>query len=1774
MIMKLNWIFELIETKNHRYLLNLWTNYNLVVFLTKILFQQEHFMKLFYFQNWSILFLSRDKNSSKYNGFISYLLFLFIIIILFHIKNKIIIEKKNIYLINILPINYNFIKSINNSLKEYYWSYNINNLKESLLHYLKNNEEEILLLTPIPIKKKNIYEFEFYRGSQWWRYWFVKKLTRIFLSCHLFQPNSILSEIFISLINKDKKDIEFIFCYYIDDLKYKNKEINFNLEKLLVILGNKSVCYIIYTFYKEALTINQDKSLGKLHKLYFKILSNIKDDSARSILMRIIISKQNEKDYKFIYDINNPFINFMNMNKDSKYSEYITFIYNTNINKLNDKLIIFKTSFIQKENKLDTFNLKKSYLYHILMEVFVFNIKRYIYLFLYNLYNIILDIYMGSKLLNNFYSNVESKEIGELFKIILYLIIIEKKFILFHPSDYFIKMNIMNKKKKIFDLVTRLKFIINEKIMMSYTLSYNIEYILFQLQKILDIFTIKDIKLRYLNLIGKDKEFQIEINKAISIVSIIKYTIKKNLSNFEKNKSKDNNNNNFFDPIIYQTNNTYSCKINNLFFEHNNILLRIVKYYYESLFLFLNKSLNYLFINISKIHIYRSKIHIYIYLIKKKKEEYKKEYYVQKEFNLSIRLHEQYNWLETSNSDIVSLKTYFFKINRFKLFKNKNNLWFYHNRVLLLKKKEPYINTYNYNFMYVNLLDSFILSGCKNIFSVSIGKNKYSFYLLNRNIRLPIKSKLIDIDILIDKYLSTSSFIYQLNNLYKYLHFTNITELLLHKYILSNRYIYETYLTKEQVFILEKNNIKSILDINISHLERYALYKYLIINRDSIMGLKYTYFFINKLPLPLFEHFKNQKEQDPILIYKSILKRIFYISRWDRLQAYMPCLLILTSWTYMKLIILDSIYDIFLSSIQNIKYIFYDTMNKLYGFIKFIIHELISNLQYIPINDTFNEILNNILLYKRYKINIKSYTASKNTSKLLCLIFIFIFTQLLFFYQSYCELQKEFEEIKFLIIPSYMMGLKRILSRYPIYKYNSFLVITEKFENYIFLKNFIKIKMWIKIIPNTINRIKFFKNTMLLSNISKYIFYLINKRYKIKKDWINDKIEIWVANNINIFDEEERKFLSQFLTLKEEKHLLNLLSDMDHEFISKNIFSFKINDQPGFISLHYLLDIHQIDINTYIFIFKRYILLERHILLSHFHKIRYSQIFCGFNRSNEKPFSLRLSLSYKGVLVIGSIGTGLSYFMKYITNKPLVPLITIFISKFWGYKQKTTKFKLFDYFDNNVNSVDNTDDIYIKNINMLDMSTASNLDQLGLILQFELAKEISPCIIWIPNIHYLQRSEFNYFYIGVGILDNYLFGDIERSYLGKIIVIASTQIPKKVDPVLIDTNRFNICINIRRLILSQQQKQFFIISYTRGFYFENKMFRANKNKINTGYFAMIDLITIINEVLSLSTTQNSSNIEMNIIISASHIRNWNYISKIISIKKNDLLLYQIGRAFINNVFIRNLLLDPISIYLNNKSCIRWNYFMYKWYLEFGTSIKKLTILFYIFNCFAGLVAKDIFYLYEGDNKIILYEFIDNEFYIVKGLLQLEGDESMYLPNFFGIERYFNNFYNNKITLFNRLKLIYCREWFDKNVYEEEILSLLQFENNDVHNIVWAPSIEQLCDKLYYFIIIGSEYFKYVSSEEYLKGLFFSQTKFPAYTSKCWFINIKKPIYNHRFIIINWFFYIYNTLILYEIYQYLLNIFLYNNILLYKLRKDLLRNKWIFSDEINNNIYNI
>nr|YP_009907304.1 Ycf2 [Heptapleurum actinophyllum]YP_009907324.1 Ycf2 [Heptapleurum actinophyllum]QLI53657.1 Ycf2 [Heptapleurum actinophyllum]QLI53677.1 Ycf2 [Heptapleurum actinophyllum] len=292
-------------------------------------------------------------------------------------------------------------------------------------------------------------------------------------------------------------------------------------------------------------------------------------------------------------------------------------------------------------------------------------------------------------------------------------------------------------------------------------------------------------------------------------------------------------------------------------------------------------------------------------------------------------------------------------------------------------------------------------------------------------------------------------------------------------------------------------------------------------------------------------------------------------------------------------------------------------------------------------------------------------------------------THLLFVSRASSELQTEFEKVKSLMIPSSMIELRKLLDRYPTSEPNSFwlknlfLVALEQLvdsleeiwgsasggnmllggdpaygvksirskKKYLNI-NLIDIIDLISIIPNPINRITFSRNTRHLSHTSKEIYSLIRKRKNVNGDWIDDKIESWVANSDSI-DDEEREFLVQFSTLTTEKRTDQILLSLTHsDHLSKNDSGYQMIEQPGAIYLRYLVDIHKKYLMNYEF--NTSCLAERRIFLAHYQTITYSQTSCGANSfnfpSHGKPFSLRLALSpSRGILVIGSIGTGRSY---------------------------------------------------------------------------------------------------------------------------------------------------------------------------------------------------------------------------------------------------------------------------------------------------------------------------------------------------------------------------------------------------------------------------------------------------------------------------------------------------------------------------------------------------
>nr|YP_010173238.1 hypothetical chloroplast RF2 [Medicago secundiflora]QSJ48419.1 hypothetical chloroplast RF2 [Medicago secundiflora] len=711
------------------------------------------------------------------------------------------------------------------------------------------------------------------------------------------------------------------------------------------------------------------------------------------------------------------------------------------------------------------------------------------------------------------------------------------------------------------------------------------------------------------------------------------------------------------------------------------------------------------------------------------------------------------------------------------------------------------------------------------------------------------------------------------------------------------------------------------------------------------------------------------------------------------------------------------------------------------------------------------------------------------------------------------ELQTEFEEVKSLMIPSYMIELEKLLDRYPISEENSFglrdmfLVTLEHFleerrgsASARSKKKDLNIIDLIRIIPNPINRIAFLRNTRHLSHTSKAIYTSIRKRKNVNSDWIDDKIESWILNSDFVSD-KEREFMVQFSTLTTEKRMDEiLLSLTTSDRFSKNNSGYQMIEQPGTIYLRNLIDIHKKDLLNYEF--NPSCLAERRIFLAHYQTITYSETQCSTNvldfPSHGKPFSLRLALSPpRGILVIGSIGTGRSYLVKYLATNSYVPFITVSVNKFLDNYPKG--FDISDIYDDeddddlfderegtiysilprnedrcyNLDRYDNDylDRNYDSHLEFLSMEDPiredmEKLDRFFLTLQFELAKAMSPCIIWIPNIHDLDGDESND--LSLGLLANSLSRDSEKSSTKNILVIASTHIPQKVDPALIAPNKFNTCIKIRRLLIPHQRKHFFSLARTRGFHLEKKMFDTNGCGSITLGSNVPDLVALTNEALSISIIQKKYIIDTNIIRSALHRQTWDFRSHIRSVQDHGIVFYQIGRAVSQNLLLSNFSIDPISIYMKKKSCKGGDSDLYKWYLELGTSMKKLTILLYLLSCSAGSVAQNLWSLTgpnEKNDGITSYRLLYNDSDLVHGLLEVEGA-------LLGSSQTGSPFNNDEVTFLlrpeprNPINMLqngsrsildhrFLYEKYESGFEEgEEVLDPL--EEDLFNHIVWAP----------------------------------------------------------------------------------------------------------------------
>ena len=1098
----------------------------------------------------------------------------------------------------------------------------------------------------------------------------------------------------------------------------------------------------------------------------------------------------------------------------------------------------------------------------------------------------------------------------------------------------------------------------------------------------------------------------------------------------------------------------------------------------------------------------------------------------------STIFHDQDNWLNPVKPfHRSSLISSFYKANRLRFLNNPHHFCFYCNKRFPFSVEKARIN--NSDFTYGQFLN--ILFIHNKIFSLCVGKKKHAFW--GRDTISPIESQVSNIFIPNDFPQSGGDETY---NLYKSFHFPSRSDPFVRRAIYSIADISGTPLTEGQIVNFERTYCQPLSDMNLSDSEGKNSHQYL--NFNSNMGLIHTPCSEKYLPSEKRKKrslcLKKCVEKGQM--YRTFQRDSAFstLSKWNLFQTYMPWFLTSTGYKYLNLIFLDTFSDLLpilsLSSSQKFVSIFHDIMHGSDISWRILQKKLClrqwkwKQWKWNLISEISSKCLHNLLLSEEriHRNNesplISTHLRSPNVREFLYSILFLLLvagylvcTHLLFVSRASSELQTEFEKVKSLMIPSSMIELRKLLDRYPTSEPNSFwlknlfLVALEQLgdsleeirgsasggnmllggdpaygvksirskKKYLNI-NLIDIIDLISIIPNPINRITFSRNTRHLSHTSKEIYSLIRKRKNVNGDWIDDKIESWVANSDSI-DDEEREFLVQFSTLTTEKRIDQILLSLTHsDHLSKNDSGYQMIEQPGAIYLRYLVDIHKKYLMNYEF--NTSCLAERRIFLAHYQTITYSQTSCGANSfnfpSHGKPFSLRLALSpSRGILVIGSIGTGRSYLVKYLATNSYVPFITVFLNKFLDNKPKGF---LIDDID-----IDASDDIdrdlhteleLLTMMNALTMDMMPEIDRFYITLQFELAKAMSPCIIWIPNIHDLDVNESNYF--SLGLLVNHLSRDCERCSTRNILVIASTHIPQKVDPALIAPNKLNTCIKIRRLLIPQQRKHFFTLSYTRGFRLEKKMFHTNGfGSITMGSNAR-DLVALTNEALSISITQKKSIIDTNTIRSALHRQTWDLRSQVRSVQDHGILFYQIGRAVAQNVLLSNCPIDPISIYVKKKSCNEGDSYLYKWYFELGTSMKKLTILLYLLSCSAGSVAQDLWSLPGPDEKngITSYGLVENDSDLVHGLLEVEGA----LVGSSRTEKDCSQFDNDRVTLLLRpeprnpldmmqngsCSILDQRFLYEKNESEfeegegEGALDPQQIEEDLFNHIVWAPRI--------------------------------------------------------------------------------------------------------------------
>nr|YP_009547340.1 Ycf2 [Adiantum tricholepis]YP_009547357.1 Ycf2 [Adiantum tricholepis]AYW14996.1 Ycf2 [Adiantum tricholepis]AYW15013.1 Ycf2 [Adiantum tricholepis] len=352
------------------------------------------------------------------------------------------------------------------------------------------------------------------------------------------------------------------------------------------------------------------------------------------------------------------------------------------------------------------------------------------------------------------------------------------------------------------------------------------------------------------------------------------------------------------------------------------------------------------------------------------------------------------------------------------------------------------------------------------------------------------------------------------------------------------------------------------------------------------------------------------------------------------------------------------------------------------------------------------------------------------------------------------------------------------------------------------------------------------------------------------------------------------------------------------------------------------------------------------------------------------PISLQAGLlPSKGILLVGPVETGRSSIIRDVAFTSYFPVVKLPLKKFIYNRS------------------------FLKNVRGHFISKES-VHRLNIV--FEIAREMSPCTLWIQDIHELNiRRSYNKLEADPKFLLCQILKSIGHklgnSDIRKNVVIATTHVPARIDPASVAPNRLNKLINFRKSNGSQRQKELSILLRIKGFEVGANPPLLESTVSGTAGYSKRDLFFLANEALLIGTSKRKKFVCSNAIGLALHRQHSTVSDMGNGMESNsewEISSYKMAEAW-NNL---------IDIYLTNISFIGRDalktrfYYLSNWYVEPSiteSTIDEFTMFSHLLELLAKLVARDSFQMDMGkkENFIVIDKLVENDLNLACGVLE-------------------------------------------------------------------------------------------------------------------------------------------------------------------------------------------